>query len=259
MTDITGNEGRLAGKTALITGGARGQGEREARLFAAEGANVMVTDVLEEQLTDVVADLGASARGMRQDVSSEDDWAAVVAATLSAFGRIDVLVNNSAIYRVGPIEKERLDDFNRILAVNLGGTFLGIRAVIPAMRAGGGGSIINISSVAGLEGFAGHAAYGSAKWAVRGLTKIAALELGEHGIRVNSIHPGAIDTPMIAQFARPGVDRGAAYPIARIGMPLDVARLALFLASDESSYVSGAEITVDGGLHAGSRVVASAT
>ncbi len=246
--------GRLEGKTALITGGARGQGEREARLFAAEGADVMVTDVLDEQLALVVKDIGGSARGVHQDVSSEEGWATVVAETLSAFGRLDVLVNNAAIYRVGPIEEERLDDFNRILAVNLTGTFLGIRACIPALRASGGGSIINISSVAGLEGFSGHAAYGSSKWAVRGLTKIAALELGQYGIRVNSVHPGAIDTPMIAGFARPGVDRGAAYPISRIGVPLDVAQLALFLASDESTYVSGAEITVDGGLYAGSRL-----
>ena len=245
--------GRLDGKTAIITGGARGQGEREARLFAAEGANVMVTDVLDEQLNAVVADIGARAQGMHQDVASEDGWADVVAATLAAFGRLDVLVNNAAIYRVGLIEGERLDDFNRILAVNLTGTFLGIRACIPALRDAGGGSIINISSVAGLDGFSGHAAYGSSKWAVRGLTKIAALELGEYGIRVNSIHPGAIDTPMIAGFSRPGVDRGAAYPISRIGVPLDVAHLALFLASDESTYVSGAEITVDGGLHAGAR------
>jgi 3alpha(or 20beta)-hydroxysteroid dehydrogenase len=243
--------GRLAGKAALITGGARGQGEAEARLFAAEGATVMVTDVLEKELDAVVADIGGAARGMRHDVSSEDDWAAAVAATMEAFGRLDVLINNAAIYRVGPIEEERLDDFNKILSVNLAGTFLGIRAVIPPMRSGGGGSIINISSVAGLEGFPGHAAYGSAKWAVRGLTKIAALELGTHGIRVNSIHPGAIDTEMIAPYARPGVDRGAAYPIARIGVPRDVAGLALFLASDDSSYVTGAEFTVDGGLHAG--------
>ena len=251
MTNITSGGGRLAGKTALITGGARGQGEAEARLFAAQGATVMVTDVLEEQLAEVVAGIGTSARGMRHDVASEDDWAAAVAATLDAFGRLDVLVNNAAIYRVGPIEEERLDDFNRILSVNLAGTFLGIRAAIPAMRAGGGGSIINISSVAGLEGFAGHAAYGSSKWAVRGLTKVAALELGTHGIRVNSIHPGAIDTPMIAPYVRAGVDRGAAYPIARVGVPADVASLALFLASDESSYITGAEMIVDGGLFAG--------
>jgi 3alpha(or 20beta)-hydroxysteroid dehydrogenase len=249
--------GRLEGKTALITGGARGQGEAEARLFAAEGANVMVTDVLEDLLNGVVTAIGEHARGVRADVASEADWARVVAATLDAFGRLDVLVNNAAIYHLGRIEDERLEDFNRTLAVNLTGTFLGIRACIPALRAAGGGSIINISSAAGLEGFAGHAAYGSTKWAVRGLTKIAALELGRDGIRVNSIHPGAIDTEMIRAFARPGADRGAAYPIARMGTPEDVARLALYLASDESSYVSGAEITIDGGLLAGSPMVAT--
>jgi 3alpha(or 20beta)-hydroxysteroid dehydrogenase len=248
--------GRLEGKTALITGGARGQGEAEARLFAAEGANVMVTDVLDDLVADVVRDIGGRARGMHVDVSSEDDWATAVDAVLGAFGQLDVLVNNAGIYSVGPIEHERLEDFNRILAVNLAGTFLGIRACIPAMRAAGGGSIINISSAAGLEGFAGHAAYGSSKWGVRGLTKIAALELGRDGIRVNSVHPGAIDTEMIRQYARAGVDRGAAYPIARIGVPADVAQLALYLASDESSYVSGAEITIDGGLMAGSPMVA---
>jgi 3alpha(or 20beta)-hydroxysteroid dehydrogenase len=248
--------GRLEGKTALITGGARGQGEAEARLFAKEGANVMVTDVLDEALADVVGSIGARARCLHADASSEDDWARAVAATVDAFGRLDVLVNNAAIYQVGPIEELRLEDFNRVLAVNLTGVFLGIRACIPALRASGGGSIINISSVAGLEGFAGHAAYGSAKWGVRGLTKIAALELGRDGVRVNSIHPGAIDTEMIRPYAQPDVDRGAAYPIARIGTPTDVAQLALYLASDESTYVSGAEITIDGGLAAGSPMVA---
>ncbi|HZQ57427.1 MAG TPA: glucose 1-dehydrogenase [Acidimicrobiales bacterium] len=248
--------GRLDGKTALITGGARGQGEAEARLFAEEGANVMVTDVLDDALGDIVKSIGVRARGTRADASSEADWARAVDETLAAFGRLDILVNNAAIYRVGPIEQERLEDFNRVLSVNLTGVFLGIRACIPALRAAGGGSIINISSVAGLEGFAGHAAYGSAKWGVRGLTKIAALELGQYGIRVNSVHPGAIDTEMIRPYARDGADRGAAYPIARIGTPTDVAQLALYLASDESTYVSGAEITIDGGLAAGSPMVA---
>jgi len=243
--------GRLAGKTVLITGGARGQGEAEARLLAAAGASVMVTDVLEEELATVVDGLGEGARGMRHDVSSEDDWAAVIEATLAAFGRLDVLVNNAAIYRVRPIEKEGLEEFTRVLSVNLAGTFLGIRSSIEPMRRSGGGSIINVSSVAGMEGIRGHAAYGSSKWAVRGLTKTAALELGPLGIRVNSVHPGAIDTAMIAPYIRPGEDRGAGYPLQRVGVPIDVAHLVLFLAGDESSYVTGAEITVDGGLHAG--------
>jgi len=239
MSD-TPTGGRLAGKTAIITGGARGQGEAEARLFAAEGANVVVTDVLERELADVVASIGPPAIGLRHDVASEDDWSAVVAATLDAFGRLDVLINNAGVYRVVPIEDEGLEHFNRILAVNLAGTFLGIRSCIAPLRAAGGGSIVNISSVAGLEGFGGHAAYASSKWGVRGLTKVAALELGRDRIRVNSIHPGAIDTAMIAGLARPGVDRGAAYPIPRIGEPRDVAGLALFLASDDASYVTGA-------------------
>jgi 3alpha(or 20beta)-hydroxysteroid dehydrogenase len=249
--------GRLEGKTALITGGARGQGEAEARLFAAEGANVMVTDVLDDLLAGVVKGIGDRARGLHADVAREEDWARVVAATLDEFGRLDVLVNNAAIYHVGPIEEERREDFERVLSVNLTGTFLGIRACIPAMRATGGGSIINVSSAAGLDGFPGHAAYGSSKWAVRGLTKIAALELGKDGIRVNSVHPGAIDTEMIRPYAQPGADRGAAYPIARIGTPADVAQLALYLASDESSYISGAEITIDGGLLAGRQMAAT--
>jgi len=242
---------RLAGKVAIITGGARGQGEAEARLFAAEGARVMVTDVLDGEAATVAADIGAAARSMHHDVAREEEWAAVVVATLDAFGRVDVLVNNAGVYHVVRIEDEPLAEFNRILGVNLAGTFLGIRACIPAMRAAGGGSIVNISSVAGLEGFGGHAAYASSKWGVRGLTKVAALELGPDRIRVNSIHPGAIDTAMIVGLARPGVDRGAPYPLRRIGQPGDVAALALFLASDDSSYVSGAEITVDGGLFAG--------
>jgi len=251
MTSSTESGGRLAGKRVLITGGARGQGAAEARLFVAEGARVMVTDVLTDLLTDVVADLGEAGRGMRHDVASEQDWAAVVDATVSAFGGLDVLVNNAAVYHVRRIEDEPLADFNQLMAINLAGPFLGIRSVIGPMREAGGGSIINISSVAGLEGFDGHAAYGSAKWGVRGLTKIAAIELGPDRIRVNSVHPGAIDTPMIAPYVRRDVDRGAAYPIQRVGAPDDVARLVLFLASDESTYVSGAEVTVDGGMHAG--------
>jgi len=249
--------GSLDGKVAIVTGAAQGIGAAYARHLATCGATVVLADVDEQlvaQTAEKIAADGLNAWGAGVDIADPERCDALVLDVVARSERIDVLVNNAAIYRVGLIEGERLDDFNRILAVNLTGTFLGIRACIPALRDAGGGSIINISSVAGLDGFSGHAAYGSSKWAVRGLTKIAALELGEYRIRVNSIHPGAIDTPMIAGFSRPGVDRGAAYPISRIGVPLDVAHLALFLASDESTYVSGAEITVDGGLHAGARL-----
>ena len=243
--------GRLAGKVALITGAARGQGACHARRFVAEGARVMLTDVLENELRAVAADLGEAARSLRHDVASEGDWAAATAATLKGFGRLDVLVNNAAIHRAVPIEQESRLEFERILAVNLTGTFLGIRSAIAAMREGGGGSIVNISSLAGMQGFYGHAAYGAAKWGVRGLTKTAAVELGPLGIRVNSIHPGPIDTDMLPRGSGNDPDRFSDMPLGRIGRPEEVSELVLFLACDESSYLTGAEITVDGGMDAG--------
>ena len=243
---------RLAGKVAIVTGAARGQGESEARRFVAEGAEVMLTDVLDDQLRAVADDLGPSARRMHHDVSSEAGWEAVVAATVDAFGRLDVLVNNAAIHHICAIEDETLAGFERMLAVNLTGTFLGIQAAIAPMRAGGGGSIVNISSLAGVKGYWGHGAYGSTKWGVRGLTKTAAIELGPSGIRVNSVHPGPIDTAMLPDRMRDDPDRSFRnVPLQRHGTTDEVAALVLFLASDESSYLSGAEITIDGGLHAG--------
>jgi 3alpha(or 20beta)-hydroxysteroid dehydrogenase len=241
---------RFEGKVALVTGAARGQGEEEARRFVGEGAHVVVTDVLDAELDAVAADLGAAALALHHDVSSETEWAAVVAAALERFGRLDVLVNNAAIHHIRPIEQENVADFERVLAVNLTGTFLGVRSVIEPMRAVGGGSIVNISSLAGLQGYFGHAAYSASKCGVIGVTKSAAIELGPSGIRVNSIHPGAIDTEMLPGGAD-GAGRFDNVPLQRVGTVADVADLVLFLASDDSAYVTGAQLTIDGGLLAG--------
>ncbi len=244
--------GRLTGKVAIVTGAGRGQGEREARLFCGEGASVMLTDVIEDGIASVADELGDAARWARHDVSSEDDWNAVMEATVDAFGRVDVLVNNAAIHHLRSIEHETLADFERMVAINLTGTFLGVRSVIAPMRDAGGGSIVNISSLAGLQGYVAHSAYAATKYGVRGLTQVAAVELGPTGIRVNSVHPGPIDTDMLPASSRArGPDAFRNVPLQRVGAPDEVAALVLFLASDESSYLSGAEITVDGGLGAG--------
>jgi 3alpha(or 20beta)-hydroxysteroid dehydrogenase len=241
-------EGRLAGKVAIVTGAARGQGAAEARRIVEEGGRVVLTDVLVDDGEATAAALGERATFVRHDVADEDAWVAVVAHASSTFGGVDVLVNNAGIHHVRAIEDETLDGLRRLLDVNLIGTFLGIRSVIAPMRERGGGSIVNISSLAGLEGVRGHGAYGATKWGVRGLTKTAAIELGPSGIRVNSIHPGVIDTPMLP----PGASAAAAdIPVQRIGAPTDVAELVVYLASDESSFVNGAEIAIDGGSGAG--------
>jgi len=245
---VTGT-GRLAGKVAVITGAARGQGEAEARLFVAEGAQVVITDLLEDEGKVVAADLGGSARFFRQDVSSEADWADLMAFTQQEFGRLDVLVNNAAVHHLRTIEDETADGFDRLVAVNLRGTFLGMRSALAPMRAGGRGSIVNISSLAGLRGFYAHGAYGAAKWGVTGITQTAAIEFGPSGIRVNSVHPGPIDTDMLP--GRDNLARLRDAPLGRVGQPTEVAELVLFLASDASAFITGAAVTVDGGLGAG--------
>jgi 3alpha(or 20beta)-hydroxysteroid dehydrogenase len=242
----------LTGKVAIITGAARGQGEAEARLFVANGAKVVLTDLLEEEGDKVAAELGDAARFVRHDVSDPADWANVVATAEAEFGGVDVLVNNAAIYWTKGFADETAERMEKILRVNFFGVWHGMQAVLPAMRKRGAGSIVNISSQAGLEGMPGHAAYGATKWAVRGLSKTVALEAGEHGIRVNSVHPGTIDTPMIAAV---GLERGAGklptVPMRRIAAPEEVATVVAFLASDESSYMTGTELVVDGGAMAG--------
>ena len=250
--------GRLDGKVALITGAARGQGEAEARLFAAEGARVVLGDVLDGEGEKVAASLGDRTLYVHHDVSGEESWDRFVAAARSRFGRIDVLVNNAGIVLVAPIAQITLAAYMRVIDVNQVGCLLGMRAVIPALLDAGGGSIVNVASTAAMEGVAGLVAYSASKFAIRGMTKTAALELGPMGIRVNAICPGGIDTPMIHGGDFGNVDSEVIYstlPLGRIGQPQEVAHLALFLASDESSYCTGAEFVVDGGMLAGKSFV----
>lgn len=252
--------GRLEGKVAIITGAARGQGEAEARRFVAEAASVLLTDVLDGAGEAVAAELGARAAYRHLDVSSEEEWIGAVAEAEERFGPVTILVNNAGILDFSSIEKQDVDKFRKVVDVNLVGTMLGIKAVIPSMRRAAGGSIINISSNGGIWGLPFVGAYVASKWAVRGLSKTAALELGEHGIRVNSLHPGGIDTPMTRQPGRDPNDSAFArgLPLKRFGLVDEVANVATFLASDEASYVTGAEWSVDGGATAGDRTILDA-
>jgi len=248
------SDGVLAGKVALITGGARGQGAAEARLFAAAGAKVVIADVLDEAGAQTATETGA--QYVHLDVTSEDEWQAVVDDVAAAHGRFDVLVNNAGILRGATLVKETLEQWHEVLAVNQTGTFLGMRTAARAMiAAGNGGSIVNISSVAGIAGTFGSTSYSASKWAVRGMAKVAAKELGRYGIRVNSVHPGFIQTDMTADFPemhdedrRRRTERGT--PLQRLGVPDDIANVVLFLASDASSYCTGQEFIVDGGVQA---------
>jgi 3alpha(or 20beta)-hydroxysteroid dehydrogenase len=242
---MTDTGGRLDGRVALITGGARGQGEAEARLFASEGATVVITDVLAEQGERVAGEIGCDF--LEHDVSSEERWAEVVADVVDRHGRIDVLVNNAGILHASRLVNYQTADWDRVIAINQTGVFFGMRAVAPIMLEQGSGSIVNISSVAGLEGIFGSMAYSASKFAVRGMTKVAAKELGPRGVRVNSIHPGYIDTDMTADFPKERMLRGV--PLGREADPSEVAAVVLFLASDESSYCTGQEFVVDGGMH----------
>ena len=249
--------GRLDGKVALITGGARGMGKSHVRFFVAEGAKVVFGDVLDEWGQKVADKLGpAACRYVHHDVTSEADWKAAVDTAVTTFGKLDILVNNAGLLMFAPITDMPLADFRKVIEVNAIGCWLGIKAVVEPMTAAGGGSIVNISSVEGFTGAAGLSAYSASKFAVRGLTKAAAQELGKFGIRVNSVHPGGVLTRMITesagvQEAGRGADYLSALPIPRFGEPAEVSRLVAFLASDDSSYSTGSEFLIDGGLLSG--------
>lgn len=236
--------GRVAGKVALISGGARGMGASHARMLVAEGAQVVLGDVLDEEGTALAAELGDAARYVHLDVRDPEQWTAAVTTAIEAFGKLNVLVNNAGTVALGSLRKFDLDQWNNVIDVNLNGTFLGMRAVIDSMIADGGGSIINVSSIEGLRGAPMVHPYVASKWAVRGLSKSAALELARHKIRVNSLHPGFIRTPMTEHLPEDMVT----IPLGRPGESEEVSTFVVFLASDESSYATGSEFVMDGGL-----------
>ena len=244
-------KGRLAGRVAWVTGAARGQGAAEARLFAEEGARVVVCDVLEAELRAVAEEIGDAALAYPLDVSSESQWEACAAEVESRFGGLDVLVNNAGITRAAPLLETTLDDYMAVIGVNQVGCFLGMRVAGGLMARSGGGSIINVASTGGLEGVPQMVAYAASKHAITGMTKTAAIELAPQRIRVNSLHPGGVDTDMIGTpEQRRAVDYGF-LPLGRLASPEEIARVALFLASDDSSYCTGTALLADGGSMSG--------
>lgn len=238
--------GVLDSKVAIVTGAGRGQGEATARLFVENGARVVLTDLDEAAVQHVAKSLGKNAVGLRQDISDEAGWVQVVEVALTKFGGIDVLINNAGIFMLGGIGDAKAADMERIFRVNVLGAFLGISAVVPHMTTG---SIVNISSVAGFSGRTNAVAYGTSKFALRGLTRCAAVDLAPRGIRVNTICPGVIDTPMIRNDAIPDFfDKvKAGIPLGRTGIPMDIAAASLFLASDASAFMTASEMVIDGG------------
>lgn len=242
---------RLQGKVALISGGARGQGAAEGKLFAREGAKVVLGDILEAEGKRTAEDIraqGGNAEFITLDVTKEDEWQRAVDTAVSKYGNLHILVNNAGILQMEGLEDITREVWDRVMAVNTTGVWLGMKAAIPAIRKSGGGSIVNISSISGLVGTGMQTAYQASKGAVRIMTKTAAVQYAKEGIRVNSIHPGPIDTPMIT-----GLDRELwqmflnSVPLKRAGTSEDIANGVLYLASDESAYVTGAELVIDGG------------
>ncbi|MBI2700898.1 MAG: glucose 1-dehydrogenase [Mycobacterium sp.] len=236
--------GRVEGKVALISGGARGMGAEDARLLVEEGAKVVIGDIRDEEGKALAAELGDAVRYVHLDVTQLDQWEAAVATALGEFGKLNVLVNNAGIVAAGPLREFRMYKWQQVIDVNLTGTFLGMRSVVDPMTQAGGGSIINVSSIEGIRGAPMVHPYVASKWAVRGITKSAALELAPVNIRVNSVHPGFIRTPMTAHLPEDMVT----IPLGRPAEAREVATFVVFLASDEASYATGSEFIMDGGL-----------
>lgn len=247
--------GRLDGKVAIITGGSQGMGEATVRQFIAAGAKVVIGDILDEKGQALAQTLGDNAYFQHLDVSAESDWARVVEATQERFGKLNVLINNAGILHVASLLDTTAEDYLRVAKINQLGPLLGMKAVVPAMQQAGSGSIVNISSFEGLQAKNGLIAYVASKWALRGMTKSAAIELGRYNIRVNSVHPGGVHTPMSGATSPIPTDQDNAmyshHPIPRVGLPDEIAAISLFLATDEASYTTGSEIVADGGWNAG--------
>jgi 3alpha(or 20beta)-hydroxysteroid dehydrogenase len=241
---------RLTDKVAIITGGARGMGAAHVRLFINEGAKVIIADILEQEGQALAKELGENATFFKLDVTKATNWEEVISATEKTFGPVNILVNNAGITMSKSIEETSEEEYRRIIDINQVSVFLGIKAVIPSMKKANSGSIVNISSINGLVG--GAVGYTDSKFAVRGLTKAAALGLSHYGIRVNSVHPGVIETPMIKQEdSKDAIEEFAKYiPVKRVAKPEEVSNMVLYLASDESSYSTGSEFVVDGGITA---------
>ncbi|MGB3481500.1 MAG: glucose 1-dehydrogenase [Mycobacterium sp.] len=236
--------GRVDGKVVLISGGAQGMGAAHARMLVAEGAKVVIGDILDEKGEALAAELGDSVRYVHLDVTDAEQWEAAVNTAVDNYGSLTALVNNAGIVALGKIGKFDMTKWQKVIDVNLTGTFLGMQAVVEQLRAAGGGSIINVSSIEGLRGAPMVHPYVASKWAVRGISKSAAIELGKDNIRVNSIHPGFIRTPMTKHFP----DDMVTAPLGRPGKPDEVATFVVFLVSDESSFATGSEFVMDGGL-----------